>query len=222
MRIIKYGITLTRLKEKDIELVRTVRNSEKIQSQMEFRDYITPEMQKEWFDSINNKLNYYFVIEYENKKVGLINGKSSDLKEKTSEGGIFIWDEQYWGTALPVMCSVIMCDYTFYILKSHKVFVKTLKTNKKALSYVKRLGYVPTNEKKCGGNIQWLSLTKDNYEKAMRKLRKGIQIFTNDYSALSFDNFDFNDDNPEDIEKLYSNLPPHLQFEVDKKIGSLK
>jgi len=68
MELSKYGVKLHRLREEDIELVRTWRNSPLIRQYMEFRDEITPEMQKEWFLSINNNENYYFIIEYQQKK----------------------------------------------------------------------------------------------------------------------------------------------------------
>ncbi|MDZ7743378.1 MAG: hypothetical protein U5Q03_16975 [Bacteroidota bacterium] len=46
MKLFKYGISLNRLKEDDIELVRKWRNSRKINQFMEYREEITPEMQK--------------------------------------------------------------------------------------------------------------------------------------------------------------------------------
>ena len=78
MKFRKYGITLTRLREDDIELVRKWRNSPGIQQYMEYREFITEEMQKKWFESINNLQNFYFIIEYENKKIGLINTSNID------------------------------------------------------------------------------------------------------------------------------------------------
>jgi hypothetical protein len=71
MLILKqYGVTLTRIQEKDIELIRYWRNQSDIVNFMEYKNYIFPEAQKKWFASIDNKLNYYFIIEFENKKIG--------------------------------------------------------------------------------------------------------------------------------------------------------
>ena len=73
MKISKYGIDLVRLTEEDIEMLRQWRNSPQIQQFMEYREEITAEMQKKWFDSINNVNNFYFIIHFEGQKIGLIN-----------------------------------------------------------------------------------------------------------------------------------------------------
>ncbi len=71
MIIKKYGITLERLTEADIELVRQHRNSELIRRRMFYQNQITEEEQKKWFAKINNDLNYYFLILHKGKKIGL-------------------------------------------------------------------------------------------------------------------------------------------------------
>ena len=101
MKLSKYGITLARLREEDTELVRQWRNSPQITQFMEYREYITPEMQQDWFKSIDNFDNFYFVIEYEGKKIGLINSSKIEWDTVSSEGGIFLWDEQYYETFVP-------------------------------------------------------------------------------------------------------------------------
>ena len=86
----QFGVTLKRIEESDIELVRKWRNSSIIKSQMEYKKHITSEMQRKWFASINNKLNYYFLIQFDSKNVGVINCKNLDFKTNSSEGGIFV------------------------------------------------------------------------------------------------------------------------------------
>ena len=103
-----FGISLERLKEKDIELVREKRNSTLVSQFMEFRGHITPEMQKEWFNSINNINNLYYIITYNNKKVGLINGAKINWEiMETASGGIFIWEEELWQTHVPLMANLV-------------------------------------------------------------------------------------------------------------------
>ncbi len=84
----QYGVKLTRLQEKDIELVRYWRNQHDIAKYMEYRNYITPQAQINWFKKINNPYNYYFIIEYDHKKVGLINSRDYNTEEGFAEGGI--------------------------------------------------------------------------------------------------------------------------------------
>ena len=95
MKITNYGVTLSRLTEDKIELVRNWRNDPKIAQYMEFKEHITPEMQLNWFKKINNENNYFFIIEFEGKEIGLINVKDIHYSEKVGEGGIFIYDDNY-------------------------------------------------------------------------------------------------------------------------------
>ena len=115
MKIRKYGITLIRLKEEHLELVRKWRNNPEIQQHMEYQEYITPEMQKNWFSSINNIYNSYYIIEYEKKYIGLINEKNIDYENKTAEAGLFIWDKNYLNTHIPLLASLSMLEIGFHI-----------------------------------------------------------------------------------------------------------
>lgn len=216
MIIEKYGITLTRLKEQDIELIRTKRNSDDIISVMHAREIITPEMQEKWFNSINNIYNNYFIIQYNNQKIGLINGKNSDYGKLQSEGGMFVWENKYWGTVIPAMCSVIMTDFTFLINGFEKNYIKILKSNKNSISYNTQLGYVLTNDYPSDAETQWYVLTKENYLKKSQKIRKGIQIVAGDSEPLSIDSISFKDDTDEELDLLYKPLPGFIKSTVNQ------
>jgi UDP-4-amino-4,6-dideoxy-N-acetyl-beta-L-altrosamine N-acetyltransferase len=141
MLIEGYGIRLMRLTKEDIELVRQWRNSQLIKQFMEFREEITSKQQTEWFNSINNIYNNYFIIEVKGEKIGLINGSQIDweLKE-TKSGGIFIWNEMYWETKTPLASALLLTD-TSVILGLEKTYAKILNDNKKAIAFNKALGY---------------------------------------------------------------------------------
>lgn len=49
---------------------------------MEFQNEITPQMQEEWFQSINNKFNNYFLIEFNGAQVGMIYGAEVDWEKE--------------------------------------------------------------------------------------------------------------------------------------------
>ena len=141
MKISKYGIDLTRLTEEDIELVRQWRNSPQIRQYMEFREDITLEMQKKWFDSINNINNFYFIIHFEGQKIGLINSSNIDWDEISSDGGIFLWEEKYYETFVPVWASLIELETTFLVFNATRSYIKTLKDNPRAIKLNTHLGY---------------------------------------------------------------------------------
>ncbi|MCD6018327.1 MAG: hypothetical protein K0S53_1448 [Bacteroidetes bacterium] len=215
MIIEKYGITLKRVKESDIELIRVKRNSADINSRMHFREIITEEMQKKWFESINNMHNNYFIVYHNNQQIGLVNGKNSDYEKRQSEGGMFIWEKKYWGTVIPAMCSVMMTDFTFLINDFCKNYIKILKENKNAISYNKQLGYVVTDEYSSGEETQWYELVRENYLTKIPKLRNGIRSITGDDEPLTLCNLSFKDDSDEELNLLYKPLPDFIKNTVN-------
>jgi len=216
MIIRKYGITIKRLKEDDIELVRRMRNSPEIQRNMYYREHITSRMQRQWFKSVNNKENGYFIIEYAGKKIGLIHGKDNDFEKRTSEGGIFIWDKQYIGTIVPALASIIMDDYTFLIQNFNATYAKVLKSNTAVIEYNKLMGYELCEPRNSDKDVQWMILTREAYLKRMQTLRVGIKHQTGDGEPLSTNDYSFSDDSPQEINLLYKGLPPDIQQHIDK------
>lgn len=176
MKVHKYGITLGRLTQDDIEFVRQKRNSEDVRHFMEFREEITPKMQQKWFDRINNFNNFYYLIGYNGRKIGLINDKDIDWQARTSESGLFFWDKEYINTFYPVLASLVLLDVGFYYLDWHKSFVHVMYDNPKAIEYVHQIGYELCEEQQSQEN-QLYYLTKANFEKKGRKMRKAAEAF---------------------------------------------
>lgn len=136
-----YGVKLHRLTEEKIELLRRWRNDPKIQQYMGYREHITSDMQKAWFKRINNDNNYYFIIEYEGKEIGCINIKDIDYDKKTGEPGIFIWDDEYLNTDVPIRASFCQDDFIWNILKLDSLHIHVLKSNERAVNLNLFWGY---------------------------------------------------------------------------------
>ncbi len=184
MIVEQYGLTYKRITADDIELVRYWRNQSFIRDTMQFKGYITPNMQQKWFNGINNKFNYYFLIEHQTKKIGLISCKDAEPNTAVAEGGIFIWDKLYWGTPIPVFASLTMLEAVFEIFKSGNSSIATIaKTNLRALQFNKLLGYEEVGESD-DKNFVKLMLTKKNYEIKTQKLKKAAKIYTNGKSEF--------------------------------------
>jgi RimJ/RimL family protein N-acetyltransferase len=222
MIIRKYGLVLKRLKEEDIELVRQKRNSEAVSRNMYYKQEITPEMQKAWFHSINNKYNGYFIISYKDKKIGLIHGKNVDFEKRTCEGGIFIWDEEYLNSAIPSLASIIMNDWTFLLGNFKAIYAKVLKENKIALSYNKQQGYEPCEPQNKDKGVEWLVLTKENYLKRIEAIRKNMAEFIHDEKSIQLDDLDASDDLGIEIKLYYKGLPADIQALADELIARAK
>ncbi len=139
--IVKKGnISFRRLTLDDIELVRNWRNSKQVNQYMEFRNFITPEMQLAWFHSINNNQNLYFIFEYKGEKIGVFNGKDIDWEKGTMETGIFIAEEKYTNTELPLLAVLSFGELGLRVFSMNS-YAHMLKSNKRAIRYNKLLGF---------------------------------------------------------------------------------
>lgn len=174
MKITKYGIDLVRLTVGEIELVRSWRNDPKISRNMFFTQHISPEMQQKWFVSIDNESNFYFLISYHGKYVGMINASEIDDAQKTAFAGLFIHDESYWGTDIPVRASLAMLDFFFAQHRIEVFYAKTKMENKAAIRYNEMLGFRQENEIENGNGLL-MKLTKENYEASALRLRQIAQ-----------------------------------------------
>jgi hypothetical protein len=184
MKWTRYGITLSRIKEDEIELVRRWRNDPVVSKNMIYRGYITEEQQIKWFQSINNNSNSYYIIIYRNEKIGLINNKNIVTKDKSSEAGIFIWNDTY--DFAPLLASVLLCEIGFYIMKGGDSYAKVLKKNKRAIEYNTIIGYDVIENKPRSRYIK-IKLTKENFKIRTEKLRKTIMINTNSNGEMSLE-----------------------------------
>jgi len=165
-----YGVTLTRLAESDIELVRTFRNSPEIRDYMVYREYITEEMQRRWFASINNRNNFYSVIHYEGQPIGLSHTKNVDWTTMTGEGGMLIWSKAHQNSNVPFLAALLGTDWMFNQLGMNAIIGRVLKTNRRAIRYDRALGYVfeppdPNSDVLIG------KLTPESYERATAAIR---------------------------------------------------
>jgi RimJ/RimL family protein N-acetyltransferase len=194
MEFAKYGIRLIRLKENDIELVRHWRNSPQIQQYMEYREHITPKMQREWFRSVNNFNNFYFIIHYEGKKIGLINSSNVDWKEVTSDGGIFIWEEEYYDSFVPVWASLCLLETDFFVFNATRSYIKTLRDNQRAITLNTHLGYELMEGQ---GEVynQRYTMSKQDFAARAKKIVKAASLLVsaNDRQhIIVYDGDDFN------------------------------
>jgi UDP-4-amino-4,6-dideoxy-N-acetyl-beta-L-altrosamine N-acetyltransferase len=175
MKLTKYGITLTRLRKNDIELVRQWRNSPQINQFMEYRGNITPEMQRDWFRSVDNFENFYFIIEYQGNKIGLINSSNIEWDTVSSDGGIFLWDDQYYETFVPVWASLCLLETTYFIMGAGRSVIKTLKDNERAKKLNIHLGYELMQGQEEVYNQRYI-LTAESFKRHAHKLIKAASL----------------------------------------------
>jgi UDP-4-amino-4,6-dideoxy-N-acetyl-beta-L-altrosamine N-acetyltransferase len=155
----RYDILLERLSLDKIELVRNWRNDPKISQYMDFKEYISPEMQLNWFNKINNDNNYYFIAVFKSENIGLVNIKDIDYINKCGEPGIFVYKDKYLNSDVGFRMALCNMDFAFEFLKLEYLYGHIMANNKRAIRYNKAFGYL-------------LDVNQDNYEKQRYKLTK--------------------------------------------------
>ena len=171
----RFGISFHLLKETDLEMVRQWRNDPIVANNYEFRGHITPEMHREWFKSVNNINNLYTIIEYANKKIGVINIKNIDWDRREGEGGIFLPDPSYHNSGLPAIISYITTEIIFVMFDWNVGYAHVLQENKSVQQFVKMLGYELEPGQEDVHNQKWI-ITRESFEIKSRKLSKAISV----------------------------------------------
>jgi len=138
---------------------------------MEYKEYITEDMQKIWFDSIDNINNFFFIVEYNGTPLGLINTSHIDWANGVADTGLFVWDEIYLNSHIPVLASLGMLDVFFTVFGLKKVTAKVKNDNIKAIEYNVSLGYKLV-EKYKNSDFSLYELDKENYYCHAASLRK--------------------------------------------------
>jgi UDP-4-amino-4,6-dideoxy-N-acetyl-beta-L-altrosamine N-acetyltransferase len=218
MKWTRFGISLIRVREEHLELIRQHRNDPAIRKYMEFRDEITPEMQLQWFKAINNNENFYYIIEVNGDKIGLIHNKNISWETKVSESGIFIWDRNYLSTHAALFASLCFCEIGFYIFQGGDSVIKVRKDNHRAIEYNKLVGF-ELYEENHSDEFSLYILTKENFEKKSQRFRKLAMEMNNNDSRLylEFDRTDIQNGIAVLFSKYYNVIPvPIIVLEEGK------
>lgn len=141
MTISGFGITLVRLREEHIEMLREWRNDRRISRHMDFREHISEQAQQQWFASLDQERDFFFLIRSEGEFHGLIHFSAIDWRTGIGQSGLFIRTEDYQGTHLPVSASALMLEYFLTRTPLKAIEAKVMNDNAVALSYNLSLGF---------------------------------------------------------------------------------
>ena len=193
MKITRYGVILERLTTAHIEMVRQWRNDTKIAGFMFYKGEITRQMQSDWFASVDNEQNFFFIIHYKNKPVGLINISSIDWENKTAYTGLFIYDDVCLGTDVPVSASLAMLDVFFMLFNVQMVYAKVKGNNRVAHNYNTALGFTRTKKIELGLGFEYM-LQKEIYLLEAKGLRNSAIHLKGNNTLIELDK-----NNPVDV-----------------------
>lgn len=168
-----YGIKLRNVAAHDLEMIRVARNSPEIRSNMAYREYITPEMQQYWFQSINTDQHNYFMILHNDRAIGLISAAEiNEQRTITKNGGIFIWDNNYKESEWTLYASMLLTELSFAIGQEEN-YIRIRKDNIKALHYNKLLGYEVYRD--FDEQLIELKLTRDSFLSKTGRIRQTLE-----------------------------------------------
>ena len=177
MVIRKYGLEIREVEREDLELIRQYRNTESIKKRMIFKEQISRAQQLKWFEEIQSIDHFYFLIYKNDSAIGLINGKNINFNEGSSEGGIFVWNEDR-NYETSITASIVLNDWNFFVNDFKINYAQVLKSNKKAIAYNEFMGYKIATKVHEKEEVIWMSQSKEDYIEYREKIMK-----------LSFDDF---------------------------------
>jgi|LSQX01.2.fsa_nt_gb diamine N-acetyltransferase len=132
-------IKLFPISEKDTEFVIMLRNKINISDNFFTNPPLYDFEHVAWLKNID-KNDIYLIIEYNNKKIGLINISKVDYLNEKAEFGIVI-DENYQGKGIAYKSSKLLINYVFDNLKINKIYLNVFSDNENAIKLYKKLGF---------------------------------------------------------------------------------
>lgn len=187
MILSRYGIVLERVRKEHIEMIRVWRNDPKIKEHMFYRGEISPDMQRDWFNSVSNDHNFYFVVQHEEKQIGLISISSIDYEHRMAFAGLFIYDDDYTGTDVPVRASLCLLDVFFSLTNIDTIFAKVRDSNLVADEYNTALGFERIKRIELGQGFEY-GLQKQRYFDYAARLRQAAMKLYGSETHISFAN----------------------------------
>lgn len=163
------SVSLVPLGPSFLETVRQWRNSEGVREHMVNQQYISPEAQHLWYESIqHNRSQCHYVIFYKDTSVGVANIKQTQGLALEAHGeaetGFFIGEIAHRGSMLAFFAAIVMNDYCFHQLKLATLRARVKPSNSAALRFNQQLGYLPCP--RDDGEWQHFSLNVSQHQQA--------------------------------------------------------
>lgn len=171
-----------KIKREDFELIKYWRMLPEVTKYMYTDPKLTLETQLRWFNSIENNPAYkYWVIEMDDKKIGLVSLNDIDMTNRRCSWGHYIAELSYRGKGIGKILEYNIYDYVFFKLGLNRLSVEVLAFNERAINL----------HKKCGSQVEGVLrqqiIKGDNYydvvilgilQKDWLELRKTIDYET--------------------------------------------
>lgn len=136
------NIVLTDLTQKDIELVRTWRNSPEVAKYMYTENQITEEQQQNWFDAVKGDAGCkYWVICYNDIPIGLASLTGINHNLSSCYWAFYLGDVSNQGAGIGSKIEFNVIDYVFDTLKLNKLRCEVMTFNDKVITMHEKFGF---------------------------------------------------------------------------------
>lgn len=135
-------IKLIKLEAQHLELVRSWRNSEEVSKYMYTSNPISEQDQINWFEKTkNDDTSIYWIIEYENKKLGLASLTSISKLYDSCTWAFYLGDSSIRGAGIGSKVEYNVIQYVFETLKLNKLNCTVFPTNDNVIKMHEGFGF---------------------------------------------------------------------------------
>ncbi len=135
-------VSLRPITKEDTDMVLSWRNSEQVKQYFIYRKDITVEEHLSWLaNKVETGKVAQFIIETENGPVGSVYLQSIDQTHKNAEYGIFIGADGCVGKGYGTEAGRLILEYAFDVLKLHKVYLRVIDNNLRAIKSYEHMGF---------------------------------------------------------------------------------
>jgi len=135
-------VKLIPFQEADIELVRQWRNLPEVSKYMYTDDQITAEEQKNWFERIKNDASQkYWIIEYDNMKLGLVSIYNIKLDFKHCSWAFYLGNTEVRGAGIGSKVEYTILNYVFETMQFNRLMCEVFSFNEKVIQMHKKFGF---------------------------------------------------------------------------------
>ena len=137
------GIYLRKMTVDDTDNIVKWRNKEAVRSRFLYREPFTPEGHLQWIKTkIDTGLTVQMIIcTGEDAPIGSVYLRDIDRLNRKAEYGIFIGEEAALGKGYGTAAAKLMLRYGFEQLSMHKIFLRVLADNARAIASYEKAGF---------------------------------------------------------------------------------
>lgn len=136
------NVNLREVEKKDIEQIRIWRNSKEVSQYMYTDNTISKQDQESWFNKISTeKSSIYWIIEYDEKPVGLASINNIDLNLSSCYWAFYLGDTSIRGAGIGAKVEFKVIEYVFEVLNLNKLRCEVFVHNDKVIRMHEKFGF---------------------------------------------------------------------------------